>query len=87
MLNRQVILYISNSYQKVLLSIDTGFFTASIAHVAEINPLYGNIIRMREQGVGQADIANSIGKSQASVAAYLKAMKPIIEEFMDNLIY
>lgn len=29
MLNRQVILYISNSYQKVLLSIDTGFFTAS----------------------------------------------------------
>ena len=30
MLNRQVILYISNSYQKVLLSIDTGFFTASI---------------------------------------------------------
>lgn len=30
MLNRQVILYISNSYQKVLLSIDTGFFTASL---------------------------------------------------------
>ena len=58
-----------------------------IAHVAEINPLYGDITRMREQGVGQADIANSIGKSQASVAAYLKAMKPIIEEFMDNLIY
>ncbi len=31
MLNRQVILYISNSYQKVLLSIDTGFFTASLS--------------------------------------------------------
>lgn len=34
-----------------------------IAHVAESNPLYGDIIRMREQGVGQADIAKSIGKS------------------------
>ena len=58
-----------------------------IAHVTEINPLYGDIIRMREQGVGQADIAKNIGKSQASVAAYLKALKPVIEEFMDNLIY
>lgn len=58
-----------------------------IAHVTEINPLYGNIIRMREQGIGQADIAKNIGKSQDSVAAYLKALKPVIEEFMDNLIY
>ena len=51
------------------------------------NPLYGDIIRMREQGIGQADIAEKIGKSQTSVVAYLKAMRLIVEEFMENLIY
>ena len=39
MLNRQVILYISNSYQKVLLSIDTGFFTASSSLITAPLPL------------------------------------------------
>ena len=51
MLNRQVILYISNSYQKVLLSIDTGFFTASYADkVTLISPLAYMFNRLTDKG-------------------------------------
>lgn len=42
---------------------------------------------MKEQGIGQVDIAGKIGKSQPSVAAYLKTLRPIVEEFLENLVY
>lgn len=58
-----------------------------ISHVNEINPMYGEIIRLREAGADQKSIAQSIGKSQPSVVAYLKNLKPIVEEFLENLIY
>jgi hypothetical protein len=57
-----------------------------IEHVSELNPDYGEIIRLREQGMGQKDIAEAIGKSQPSVAAYLKGLRPVVEEFLENLV-
>lgn len=69
----------SDRYLKILEEL--------IDYVSEINPLYGEIIRMKEQGVGQVDIAGKIGKSQPSVAAYLKTLRPIVEEFLENLVY
>lgn len=58
-----------------------------IDYVNEINPLYGEILSMAERGIGQVEIGKMVHKSQASVNAYLKKIKPIVKEFLENVTY
>lgn len=58
-----------------------------IEHVKELDPVLAEVIRLREKGMGQTEIGQAIGKSQASVNAYLKKLKPIVDEFLEQLIY
>lgn len=58
-----------------------------IESVGKKNPVLAEILRLKEEGMSQSKIGEQVGINQRRISEILKAFRPEMEKFLDNLIY
>lgn len=58
-----------------------------IEHVAEFDPEGAEMLRLLEQNKSRREVAKILNKPKSTVIDKVDKLKPIVQEFLDNIIY
>ena len=58
-----------------------------IEYVAELDPEGAEMIKLLEQNKSRREIAKILNKPKSTVIDKVNKLKPIVQEFLDNIIY
>lgn len=58
-----------------------------IEHVAELDPEGAEILRLLEQNKSRREVARILNKPKSTVIDKVNKLKPIVQDFLDNIIY
>ena len=58
-----------------------------IKHVAELDPEGAEMLRLLEQNKSRREVARILDKPKSTVIDKVNKLKPIVQDFLDNIIY